>query len=457
MALRTHLYKVQQMFVVALCSSLLFVNCKKSFRDNPGYASDSGVTLKTNASAAHLSAWAITSWYKLHIRMMLTANPATNNALNAQAFTYFGIGVYESVRSGIKNSVSLSQSLYTMPKMPQKDNNGYDLQVSANAVLASLTRSFFTWLTAANMASVDSLENAINEQLSLSVESAKFNRSQAYGRAVADAIYNWSKTDNWNVGNTGYIPPTSPAGVWIPTPPAFAPVPVLPFISNSRPLMTEHATGITPPLPFPYSETPGSDFYKMVRDVYDLSKVLTHEDSVMALYWNDVGVGVGYSPSGHVINEVTQAIDQNNIDLGTAAQAYAKAGIASHDAFLVLFRSKYVYNLIRPVSYIRKLWEPAWLPVIPTPPHPEYPSAHAFITSATMRAAVSVLGNVSIVDHTYDFLGYKPRPFANLDSAGSEAGNSRRFAGIHYKPSIVTGLTEGRKLGDDVGNIKLTE
>jgi hypothetical protein len=389
--------------------------------------------------------------------MILAANPATNNALNAAAFAYFGIGLYESVRSGIKNSVSLSQSLYAMPEMPQKDNNGYDLQVSANAVLASLTRSFFTWLTTANKASVDSLENAINEQLSLAVESAKFKRSQAYGRAVADAIFNWSKTDNWNVSNAGYIPPTSPAGVWVPTPPAFAPIPVLPFISTARPFLIEHASGVTPPLPFPYSEDPSSDFYKMVRDVYDLSKVLTHEDSVMALYWNDVGVGVGYTPAGHVMNEITQAIDQNNIDLGTAAQAYAKAGIASHDAFLVLFRSKYLYNLLRPVSYIRKLWEPGWLPVIPTPPHPEYPSAHAFITGATMRAALLVLGNVSIVDHTYDFLGYKPRSFATLDKAGEEAGNSRRFAGIHYMPSIVTGLAEGRKVGDRAGNIKMTE
>jgi hypothetical protein len=455
MPMNIHSHKVQRL-VATLFTFLTLTACKKSVHDVAAVDPGQSYTVKTNSSSAHLNSEVATAWYKLHVRMMLYANPATNNALNANAFAYFGIGLYESVRSGIKNSASLSQSLYLMPEMPQKDNNGYDLQVSANAVLASLTRSFFSWLTNENKASVDSLENAYNEKFSVSMESTKFKRSQEYGRAVATAIYNWAKTDNLNVSNAGYVPPTSPVGVWIPTPPSFG-SPVLPFVSNSRPLLIQHGSGVTPPLPFAYSEDPSSEFYKMVRDVYDLSKVLTHEDSAMALYWNDVGVGSGYTPIGHIMNILTQAIDQNNIDLGNAAQAYAKAGIAIRDAFLVLFRSKYLYNVIRPVSYIRKLWQANWLPVIPTPLHPEYPSAHAFITSASMRAASSVLGNISVVDHSYDFRGYSPRPFETLDKAGDEAGYSRRFAGIHYMPSIITGLAEGRKVGDRVGGIKLIE
>ncbi|MGZ3959064.1 MAG: vanadium-dependent haloperoxidase [Flavisolibacter sp.] len=448
--------QIQKMYAVTLISCMVITSCQKSAHELPVTDVNAGLRAKTNASSGHLNANIITAWYKLDIGMMLLANPATNNALNAESFSYMGIGLYESVRSGIKGSVSLSQSLYLMPNMPEKDNNGYDMQVSANAVLANLTRRFFTWLTPANISSVDSLEQANNRDLSLSMESAKFKRSQEYGRAVAAAIYNWAKTDNYNVSNVGYVPPTSPVGVWIPTPPTFG-NPVLPFISNSRPLLVQFGNGVTPPLPFPYSEDPASDFYKMVRDVYDLSKVLTHEDSVVALYWNDVGIGVGYTPGGHIMNVITQAIDQNHIDLGTAAQAYAKAGIAIRDAQLVLFRSKYLYNVMRPVSYIRKLWQPNWLPVIPTPLHPEYPSAHAFITSATMRAASSVLGDISVVDHSYDFRGIGPRSYSTLDKVGDEAGFSRRLAGIHYMPSIVTGLAEGRKVGDRVGSIRLTE
>jgi hypothetical protein len=178
----------------------------------------------------------------------------------------------------------------------------------------------------------------------------------------------------------------------------------------------------------------------------------------MALFWNDVGVNVGLTPQAHMMNVVTEAIEQTGADLGTAAQAYAKAGIAIRDAQLVLFRSKYVYNLIRPVSYIRSYIDPTWNPIIPTPNHPEYPSAHGYITSATTRAAAWVLGNnITILDSSYKFrgVGYEPRTYTSLDAVGYESGISRLYAGIHYTPSIDVGIEHGRMLGDRVGKLKL--
>src|SRR5436190_3126479 len=438
-----------------------FISCQKDVsrtQQQQNNLATQNSKVKTNSSLVHVSSVVATDWYKLQLRMMLNANPATNGALNANAFAYIGIGLYESVRSGIKNSVSLSKSLYQMPEMPQQDNNGYDLVVSANAALATLVRSMYpASLITANKSSIDSLENAYNEKLSLSMESTKFQRSQDYGRAIASAIHDWSKTDNYNVSNTGYVLPTSPIGVYVPTPPAFG-TPILPFVSFSRPFLIEDGSGVSPAPPFAYSENPSSDFYKMVKDLYDVSKVLTTEQKNMALYWNDQGVGIGYTPQGHNLNVVTEAIEQGGVDLGTAAKAYAKAGIALREAQLTCFRSKYQYLQMRPVSYIRKVIDPSWLPLIVTPAHPEFPAAHAYVTGATMRALTSVLGdNFAVVDHTYDFRGFEPRHFASLDAVADESGNSRRYGGIHYIPSIIVGWSEGRKLGTLVGNIKLEE
>jgi len=433
-------------------------SCQKESSNRLGKAETIGreVSGQTNASAAHISSAVATDWYRLQFQMILKAKPATNNALNAEAFAYIGIGLYESIRSGIKNSVSFSNSLYQMPEMPDKDNNGYDLQVSANATLASLVRSMYpAAFIAANKASIDSLENAYNQK-SPSMESEVFRRSQDYGRAVAAAIYNWSKTDDYNVGNKGYILPTTPLGVYIPTPPAFMNPPILPFISFSRPLLIDDGSGVCPPPPFPYSEDPSSDFYKMVKDIYDVSKLLTPEQIIMAKYWNDLGVGIGYTPPGHDMFVATEAIEQSGVDLGVAAEAFAKSGIAVREAQLVCFRAKYQYLQIRPVSYIQKLIDKNWLPLIPTPPHPEYPAAHAFVTTSIMTALSSVLGsNAGVVDHAYDFLGYAPRTFATLDKVGEESGNSRRYGGIHYLPSIMAGWAAGKALGTSIGNIKL--
>lgn len=444
---------------IVLLTLLLLTACQKTTQNPSSLDQPANNKDKTNASAAHLSSAVATDWYKLQVNMMLHANPATNGALNAEAFGYIGIALYESVRSGIKNSISLSQSLYQMPEMPQKDNNGYDLEVSANAALAAMVRNMYLWLTTANKASVDSLENAWNEKVGVSTESEKFRRSQDYGRAVAAAVFEWSKTDNYNVGNAGYVLPIG-FGIYIPTPPAFG-TPILPFISLSRPMIQADGTGVSLAPPFAYSETPGSDFYNMAKDLYDVSKTLTTDQRNMALFWNDAGVNVGYTPQGHMMNIVTQAIEQSGVDLGTAAEGYAKAGIAVRESQLTCFRSKFQYLQMRPVSYIRKVIDPSWSPLITTPPHPEYPAAHAYVTSATLRALAWVLGsNVSVVDHSYEnvssFYG-APRTYATLDKVGEESGNSRRYGGIHYMSSITVGLEEGRMIGDRVGSIKMEQ
>ena len=73
-----------------------------------------------------------------------------------------------------------------------------------------------------------------------------------------------------------------------------------------------------------------------------------------------------------------------------------------------------------------------------------------------MQAAARVLGNnVSFTDHTYDFRGYPSRSFNSLFAAGEEAGISRLYGGIHYLPSINTGLAMAKDIGNKIGDIRL--
>ncbi len=390
-------------------------------------------------------------WYRLQLGLLLERN----STLYGPHVAYIGIGLYESVQPGIRNAVSLSGKLYQMPAMPSiEKNKGYDWQVSANAALASLIRYFNIGLTPANQVTIDSLENAYNQKLMNGAGSEKFMRSQAFGRSVATAVHNWSLTDNFNPSNAGYVPPVFP-GAWIPTPPAFANG-INPYISSARPLLASIAGNVAGPVSFAYSEDPNSDFYKMVENVYTVSKNLTQEQKDIAMFWVDQGNGIAFTPHGHHISLITQALYQKHADLGTAAEAYAKGGIAERESTIICFRSKYKYNLIRPVSYIQKVIDPTWLSFIPTPPHPEYPAAHAFITGAVTRAVEKVLGeHLRMTDHTYDFRGWKARTYNSLFDAGKEAGISRLYGGIHYLPSINTGLMLGKDLGQKIGNLKL--
>jgi hypothetical protein len=448
---------MKKKILLSLAILFLLVSCQKETQNGVQNELQSK-TVSSTPKAEHESSAVATDWYRLQIRILLERNSALNTTLY---WSYMGMGLYEAVRPGIKGAVSFStvQLYKKMPAMPEPENNqGYSWPVSANAALASMVRSFFAGLTPANIASIDSLEAVYNEKLRPAQSSEVFTRSQLYGRSIATAMYNWSLADDLNISNVGFILPAPFPGSWQPTPPAFQAIPVNPFVQNATPFLVEDLTAISPKFPLAYSETPGSPFYNMVKQVYDLNKVLTPEQRAIALFWVDQGNGIGYTPAGHDFLFITQAIEQSHASLGTAAEVYAKAGIANREGIMVTFRSKYANFLVRPVTYIQKLIEPGWLPVFPTPPHPEYPAAHAMGTGTVMEAVERVLGpNITVTDHSYDFRGFAPMTFSSIFNYAEMAGISRNYGGIHYLISINTGLQMAKEIGTRVGDIKLHE
>jgi hypothetical protein len=114
-------------FLAAIISGMVAINsCDK---DDPDF----------DQPVKGASAQVAIDWYKLQLRILLERN----STLNGVYFGYIGIGLYEAVRHELKNSVSLSTKLHQMPVMPAKEkNNGYNWEVSANAAMASMLRSF---------------------------------------------------------------------------------------------------------------------------------------------------------------------------------------------------------------------------------------------------------------------------------------------------------------------------
>ena len=124
---------------------------------------------------------------------------------------------------------------------------------------------------------------------------------------------------------------------------------------------------------------------------------------------------------------------------------------------LILFdswESKYRYNLVRPITYIVNVIDPAYdyndLPVN-TPPFPEYTSGHSVQSGATAEVLTSLFGNsFSFTDHTHDQLGYAARSYTSFYEAADEAAISRLYGGIHYRAAIENGVDQGKKVGGQV-------
>ncbi|WP_152616824.1 vanadium-dependent haloperoxidase [Flavihumibacter solisilvae] len=406
--------------------------------------------------ASEESATVLYDWYRLGMQMQLYNTTPPPPPLNSRSYGYIGVGLYEAVRPGIKGSVSLSTRLLEMPAMPEPEwYQVYSWSASANAAMASLFRQFLPALTDANKASIDSLENAYNERFKLSLSDQIISNSQAFGRAVASRIFDWSTTDNFTLSAEGYVIPVFP-GSWEPTPPAYA-NPVGPFLADSRPFLQSTLTATYPAIPFPYSEEKHSKFYKAAKDVYDVGLALTDEQRGIANFWADVGgPGVGYPGPGHIISEITLVLEDHKANLNQAAQIYAKTGIAFKDAFHLIWRIKFTENLLRPITYINNLIDPAWTSHLPTPPYPDYPSGLAGVYTPVMQILKREYGNIPISDRTYVWNGSAPRNYASIDKMVEEAAISRVYAGIHYRFTQYATIDIGTDLGNRIADIKLT-
>ncbi|HXF64981.1 MAG TPA: vanadium-dependent haloperoxidase, partial [Caldilineaceae bacterium] len=145
------------------------------------------------------------------------------------------------------------------------------------------------------------------------------------------------------------------------------------------------------------------------------------------------------------------------------AEAYAKLGIALADAFITCWHTKYVYNVLRPLTYIQQVIDPTWntpeiTDPVTTPPFPEYTSGHSVQSAAAAAVLTELFGqDYAFVDHTHDALGYAPRTFGSFAEAANEAAISRLYGGIHYRSAIEQGLLQGRCIGGKVNRLQFRE
>ena len=107
-------------------------------------------------------------------------------------------------------------------------------------------------------------------------------------------------------------------------------------------------------------------------------------------------------------------------------------------------------------TYIRRLIEPAWLPLLVTPPFPEYTSGHSVQSGAAFQVLTDMFGDgLAFVDHTHDNRGLPARSFGSFFEAAEEAAISRLYGGIHYRAAIVNGIEQGKCIGRAVSALPL--
>lgn len=415
----------------------------------------SAVLLARNSDQGHLkqtktfSADVAIQWMNMQVWQMYKYPGIVGNVAYSRHYAYSGIALYEAVVPGMPAYQSIAPQLNGLSGLPKaKPGAGYHWAASANAALAYMNKKLFPAASAENKAAMDQLEATLLAQYSSETDAAIIERSVAFGKAVAEAVFNWSETDGHQNINNPYTPPVDKVGGVYWTPPNPLPVHSLPYIGNLRRIVANSGDGASLPAP-PYNELEA-----MTLEVINAKPAPGTNEYNMAFWWRDFP---GTSTPGHYVSILRQVLQKEKATLDVAALAYALGGIIDVDITISTWQDKYKYLLARPFNYDDVIGQP--FTSLLGAPHPEYPAGHATLSSANAEAMTAVFGeNYAFTDSTFYIyevanpvsLKQPVRMFHSFREAGEEAGWSRLYGGIHYRKSIEDGFWQGRKVATNI-------
>jgi hypothetical protein len=266
-------------------------------------------------------------------------------------------------------------------------------------------------------------------------------RGIAWGTAVALEVLAWRATDGFSASYPAFTGGTA-VGQWRPTPPPFGPLRsqelaftnIFVVLSN-----TQFRPG--PPRGL-MSPTYTSDFNAVKALGRTTGSARTGEQTALALFW-DGNASVHWNQAA---NQIARA---NHLSVSESNRLLAVLNIAMADTAFTIWSAKRFYGSLptevtwRPVTAIPladtdgnpdTVADPAWLPLIITPPHPEYPAGHPSQNGAAATVLLSYFRPQQIF--TMTTAGQPSRTYTSIPQARSEGDNGRVWGGMHY-PSTV--------------------
>ncbi len=375
----------------------------------------------------------------------------------SRIYAYVTIAGFETARIGENTLSSLSSKIKHFEALEIPQEFKYADENIASVFACLLTAKHFIF-------SEDSIQYYV-EDLKIKLKNLGFSNkaigdSEKLAINISSQIIEWSKGDLYlQTRSFPKFSVTQELYRWRPTPPGYMDA-VEPSWNKLRPMLLDSASIFKPDPPTLFEiNNKNSDFYNEVMEVYETTKNMTEEQIEIASFWdcNPFALQVtGHvlhavkkiSPGGHWVNITALAAKKSKFDLLSTSQAYALVSIGLYDAFISCWDEKYRSNLVRPESVINEFIDAEWIPLLQTPPFPEYTSGHSVASSAASIILTEIFGdNFAFDDNTEVEFGLPIRSFISFKHAAEEASISRLFGGIHYRPAIENGIIQGKNVG----------
>jgi hypothetical protein len=277
---------------------------------------------------------------------------------------------------------------------------------------------------------------------------ANISAGVTVGEASAQTLIA-ARANDGLLANVPYNPPVGP-GYWLPTPPAYAPHPLTPWLGQMVPFtMTSAAQFLPDEGPTALNSQQWIEDYNQVKSLGALnSTVRTPQQTEIGLFWTE-HTGKQYARAFRTL------ATQKGLDTSDTARLMAMLWAGYADAGIGGWNAKLFFSFWRPVTATRAgggnpalTADPSWLPLANTPNHPEYPAAHGFVTGAVSTILAGYFGTPNVTFSVDSRVTNTTHYFTSTTDLMQEVEMARIYAGFHYHHSVI----EGKVLGQNVAH-----
>ena len=297
------------------------------------------------------------------------------------------------------------------------------------------------------LAQLPTLEPLYAASLAAVPDGAAKDGGIAAGEAAAAAMIA-ARTNDGRFGSFRFTASLAP-GAWRPELPLFISDPfawaayVKPFLIESpSQFRSDGPNALT-------SDAYTADFAEVKAVGARNNSTRTADQTEQALYW---GAEHGTLLWGRIIRTISA---NEGLSVSQNARLFAMVQLASADANISCWNDKAHWSSWRPITAIRLAdtdgnpatdADPAWEPLLATPPFPEHPSGHTCGSGAIVASLQNFFGTDKIAFTAFGAGSGTWRSYSRLSETIKEIIDARVYAGIHFRTADVQGAIIGKKV-----------
>ncbi|HEX7421774.1 MAG TPA: vanadium-dependent haloperoxidase, partial [Thermoanaerobaculia bacterium] len=364
----------------------------------------------------------INDWNGIAVTTIVT-NAGKPPAVATIDLVYVNVAMYDAV-----NAIDGRYSVFAVS--PATTPTGASEEAAAIAAAYNVLKTFYpgqaTFLDGQYAASLVPIPDGDSK-----------SRGVQIGQEVATLYLAQRSTDGRNA-NITYTPGTGP-GAWQPTLPGFQAAQG-PWIAQMTPFAINSASQFRADPPPALDSSTWTADYNEVRSLGDINSVTrTPEQTEIGLFYTE-HTGKQYD---RILCDFAAT---QNFSLADEARFMAQMLVSIGDALISAWDSKFYYGRWRPVTAIRLVDDPRWIPLAVTPNHPEYPAAHGAFTGALAEGLRQFCGTKDVTITLSSTVTGTTRTFYNTDDLVKEIIVGRIYGGMHFRTSVIEGKVQGTKV-----------